>query len=149
MSKVLYPPVVGPEDDGTMPANVAEFADAIVGHRIIKVERDKRVFTGGTTWQGHPEAVRADVVFTLDTGQMVALKPSGDCCAFTDLEDIVGNLAEMDHVVTRVKPSEGYDEWHILADCGEVMRLKVNWSAGNPFYYCYGFTIRVLPLEQS
>ena len=149
MSDNLYPPVVGGCDDGTMPDNVSEFADAIVGHRIVKVERNKTVRTGGTAWRERPRTVHADVVFTLDTGQMVALAPGGDCCAFTELDDIVGNLADVDHAVTQVKPSPGYDEWYILADYGEMMRMKVGWSPGNPFYYGYGFSIHVIPVEAT
>ena len=49
----------------------------------------------------------------------------------------------MDHVILGVGTTDGYTTWHIYADFGDVMRLKVGWSCGNPFYYGYGFTIRV------
>lgn len=28
-------------------------------------------------------------------------------------------------------------------DMGDVLELNVGWSSGNPFYYAYGFNIRV------
>lgn len=72
------------------------------------------------------------------------MKNTYDCCAYTELEDIViSNLDDLTHMITGVVSSDGYETWHILADFGEVMQLKVGWSSGNPFYYSYGFEIDV------
>lgn len=124
----LYPPVIGDPDadDGTMPENVETFADAIIGHRIVSVEKNGR-----------------SAKLTLDNGNTVEINEDGDCCAFTDLDEVIEHLPSIDHIVTAVRPSGDYTEWHILADFGDIMTLKVDWSPGNAFYYGYGFNIRV------
>jgi hypothetical protein len=126
-----YPEVVGDDDDGTMPQNVSAFADAIVGHRITSVIKE-----GWST------------LFTLDTGTVVRLSDQDDCCAYTQMESVLANIAGLDHVITRVEPSEDYSRWHILADFGQVLELNVGWSAGNPFYYTHGFSISVEPAKE-
>jgi hypothetical protein len=135
-----------PDDNGTMPENVARLESAIVGHRIVKVERDVEV----------PEDVRhryfrSSLGFrlTLDNGELVYILDTDDCCAYTCLEDVIEHLPTMDHIVTAVRASEDFNTWHIIADFGEVLELEVGWSAGNPFYYGYGFDIRVVPAEEG
>jgi hypothetical protein len=116
------------EDDGTMPESVAELAQAVVGHRIVRVEG--------------PDAGRRTRLY-LDDGRVAILSGESDCCAYTDIEEIVHHLPGADHVITGVATTDGYTRWHILADAGSVLELKVGWSCGNPFYYAYGLTIKV------
>jgi len=40
-----------------------------------------------------------------------------------------------------------YQTWHIYADWGDVLKLEVGWSCGNPFYYGYGFDIDVVEVS--
>jgi len=123
-----YPTEVldGNEDDGTMPANVAELEKAVIGRRIVSSERE----TYG-------------LVLTLDDGTRVSLANTSDCCAFTDLEEFFSHPEMVEHAITGVGTTEGYTKWHIYADFGDVMELKVGWSPGNPFYYGYGFDIAI------
>lgn len=131
-----------PEDDGTMPANVEALAEAVVGHRIVKVERNAtRMVKRWYSDELYPETVA--LALTLDDGSVVTLQAGGDCCAYTDLEGLVEHLPTTDHIITSVTSSPDYERWHILADMGEVLELQVGWSAGNPFYYAYGFSIDV------
>lgn len=113
-------------DDGTMPENVATLAEAVVGHRIISAEKEGE----GT-------------VITLDSGKRVILADTGDCCAYTELESFLLHPERVDHIITGVGTTDEYTTWHIYADFGDVMELKVGWSCGNPFYYGYGLDIRV------
>lgn len=124
----LYPPVTGEymDDNGTMPENVEQLANAIIGHKIVRVDQNGNSAT-----------------LTLDNDTTVELRAEYDCCAYTDLQDVIQHLPSLDHVITAVRPSGDYTEWHILADLGEVLELKVAWSCGNPFYYAYGFSIVV------
>lgn len=133
----LYPALPEDYDDGTMPANVEAFANALIGHKIIKVDRMVRD-ARPNRWVS-----TAALRLTLDNGDVVSLYDTDDCCAYTALLDVIEKLPTVEHIITRVSPSEDYDEWHILADFGEVMELKVGWSCGNPFYYGYGFDIHV------
>jgi hypothetical protein len=144
MSADLYPAVVGDEDDGTMPENVATLADAIVGHRIVKVERNVETKVKRYGYE-YDETVA--LLLTLDTGRTVSLSPGGDCCAYTTLEDLIEHLPATDHIITAVRPDDDYTTWHILADLGEVLEMQVGWSAGNPFYYSYGFGIDVKDVD--
>lgn len=121
------------EDDGMMPENVADLASKVVGHRIVSAER------------GHGES--SGLIITLDNGKQVMLADSYDCCAFTELEDFVLHADKIEHVITGVATTEGYTVWHVLADYGDVLELKVDWSCGNPFYYGYGFHISVRELD--
>ncbi len=114
------------DDDGTMPENVAEFADAVIGHRIISAEKQ-----GGT------------FVIRLDSGHRVELRDDNDCCAYTALDAFLLRPESVDHVITGVTTEDGYTQWHVLADMGDVLSMTVGWSAGNPFYYGYGFCISV------
>ncbi len=124
------------EDDGTMPANVEELSSAVVGRKIVSAEQK----TVKTKWYGNQTAL----VITLDDGTQVQLVDSSDCCAYTDLELFWLDPTKVDHVITDVGTTDGYTVWHIYADFGDVLNLKVGWSCGNPFYYGYGFDISVV-----
>lgn len=132
----------GDIDNGTMPDNVQELRDAVVGHRIHKVEKNVEVPAkyGGYKVLG--------TVITLDNGTRVALVDSNDCCAYTELESFLLNADLIDHVITGVGTTGKYTRWHIYADAGDVLELSVGWSSGNPFYYGYGFYISVLEEER-
>lgn len=126
-------------DDGTMPSNVAELANAVVGHRIVSAAREKVK----SRWYGSTTAM----VITLDNGKRVVLQDTDDCCAYTSLEWFLINPEAVDHVIMGVGTTDGYTTWHIYADFGDVMALKVGWSCGNPFYYGYGFDINVVDAD--
>ena len=128
------------DDDGTMPENVETLAAAVVGHRIVEVERGAEAPRRDNYW-GTLTGLR----ITLDDGTGVYLFDTSDCCAFAELEDVIEHLPTLDHIITAVRADDGYDRWHIIADLGEVLELVVGWSAGNPFYYGYGFDIAVVP----
>lgn len=123
----LYPDVVpeGYDENDVMPGNVEQFADEVIGHRIV-------------AWENHG----GDGKFTLDNGKVVYLHSTDDCCAGTDLAGVMEKLPTMDHVITAVKPNGLYTEWHIMAGLNEVLELAVDWSAGNG-YYMYGFHVEV------
>jgi hypothetical protein len=126
-------PTVGQDDDdGTMPTSVAALADAVVGHRIVRVDSDN---------SAHKTRLH------LDDGRTVTLVGESDCCAYTDVEKIIPHLPGIDHLITAVATTDGYARWHILADAGSVLELEVNWSCGNPFYYAYGLTVTVEPTD--
>lgn len=120
------------DDDGTMPANVAELERAVIGRRIVSAERENGTFT-----------------LTLDDGTQVRLASTSDCCAYTDLEGFFAHPEMVEHAILGVGTTEGYTKWHIYADFGDVMQLRVAWSCGNPFYYAYGFDIAVEPVETA
>lgn len=117
-------------DDGTIVDNVDTLRKAVVGHRIVSVTKD-----GGSTY--------ATTVITLDDGTQVQLVGSSDCCAYTELEAFLLHPELIDHEILGVGTTDGYTTWHIFADMGDVLELTVGWSAGNPFYYGYGFDITV------
>lgn len=143
MSTEIYPvEELDPEyDDGTMPENVDELRKVIVGHKIVKAE----VTELSEAEFGHFYSYRGNdgLILTLDDGRRVALVDTDDCCAYTTLQSFLLHPEAVDHMVTNVATTDGYQTWHILADFGEIMKLEVGWSAGNPFYYGYGFHIRV------
>jgi hypothetical protein len=118
------------DDDGTMPENVETLAEAVVGHRIVSAQQE------GESWYRR-------LVLTLDNGKRVVLRNSSDCCAYTELEAFLLHPERVDHVITGVGTTDGFTTWHIYADMGDVLELKVGWSSGNPFYYGYGFSISV------
>lgn len=135
-----YPPEVFDDDetdDGTMPANVAELAEAVVGRRIVSVEKD-------VSLPDQPRYGRqTGTVITLDNGRRVELVDTDDCCAFTELETFLLHPERVEHAILGVGTTDGFTRWHIYADAGDVLELQVGWSAGNPFYYGYGFDITV------
>ncbi|WP_430754637.1 DUF7448 domain-containing protein [Micrococcus luteus] len=125
------------EDDGTMPGNVDQLREAVVGRRIVKAETRK------IEWP-RPYGVSEDqTVLTLDDGRQVVLQGTNDCCAFTEMESFWLDPSSVDHVITGVGTTDSYTTWHIYADFGDVMRLHLDWDCGNPFYYGYGFDITV------
>ncbi|MCW2092821.1 UNVERIFIED_ORG: hypothetical protein M2328_006101 [Rhodococcus erythropolis] len=142
MLETRYPEdVLGEEDDdGRMPENVAELSEAVVGQRIVSAEKGT---IEGRYW-GSEEAL----ILTLDNGTQVRLSDTEDCCAYTALEQFLLHPDKVDHIITGVATTEGYTKWHIFADFGDVLELKVGWSCGNPFYYGYGFNISVVPLDE-
>jgi len=129
------------DSDGTMPANVAQLADAVIGRRIVSAARE--------TIEGRYYGSAAALVLTLDDGRRVSLQNESDCCAYTTLESFLLDPGSVDHMILGVGTTGGYTTWHIYADFGDVMTLQVGWSCGNPFYYGYGFDIVVQDLPVS
>ena len=123
------------EDDGTMVDNLATLGSHVIGHRIVKAERTSRKHT----WQN-----RQSLILTLDNGVQVELADTDDCCAYTALDAFFLDPASVDHIITGVGSTDGYTVWHIYADWGDILRLELGWSCGNPFYYGYGFDINVI-----
>lgn len=130
------------DDDGTMPGNVEQLREAVVGHKIVSAEYEDRPHPD-YSWRGH----RKVLVLTLDTGRKVILRDTDDCCAYTELESFLLHPELVDHAILGVGTTEGFQTWHIYADLGDVMTLEVGWSCGNPFYYGYGFDITVEDVE--
>lgn len=126
-------------DNGRMPENVGELADAVIGHRIVSVEAGVPTPTDG--WW---DREGAGAVLTLDNGKRVTLGSTADCCAYTTLKRFLLHPERVDHIITGVGTTGEYTTWHIYADLGDVLELEVGWSCGNPFYYGYGFEINVL-----
>lgn len=135
----MYPPeVLDPnDDDGTMPASLATLSDAIIGHKIVKVEM------GDQTERGHVYEDTTTVI-TLDNGKQVILANTADCCAYTAVRNFLLHPDKIDHAILGVGTTGEYSTWHIYADYGDVLELEVGWSCGNPFYYGYGFSIQVI-----
>lgn len=127
------------EDDGTIVENVETLAEEVVGHRIVSVEQNVEVPLNEHSWWGGSHGT----CITLDNGKSVFLVDTDDCCAYTALESFFLNPELVDHVITGVGTTDGYSTWHVYADMGDVLRLTVGWSCGNPFYYGYGFDIKV------
>lgn len=122
-------------DDGTMVKSLSDLTESVVGRKIVSVyQEERRVGRWDTTMA---------TVLVLDDGRKVSLVESGDCCAYTNVEEFLLHPESVDHMILGVGTTEKYTSWHIYADFGDIMRLKVGWSCGNPFYYGYGFTIEV------
>lgn len=126
------------EDDGTMVDNVERLSQEVVGHKILSAQTEKVPSRYGTY---------DAFVIMLDNGKRVTLLDNGDCCAFTDLRSFLLNIDKVDHIITGVGTTEGFTKWHIFCDLGDVLELEVGWSCGNPFYYGYGFDIRVEDID--
>lgn len=126
------------DDDGTMLGNVAALTEAVVGHRIVSVERDVPI-SEAKAWRS-----TTGTALTLDNGKRVFLADTDDCCAHTELEAFLLHADRIDHLITGVGTTNGFTHWHVFADMGDVLELTVNWSCGNPFYYSYGFDITVV-----
>lgn len=135
MTDIKYEPETldDDEDDGTMPSNVDELRQAVIGHRITSVEKVE-------LQEGWPTTA---TVITLDTGKRVRLVDTDDCCAYTAVEAFLLHPERVDHAILGVGTTDGYTKWHIFADYGDILELEVGWSSGNPFYYGYGFDILV------
>lgn len=126
-------------DNGTMPDNVDQLRQAVVGHRIVSIEKEDYVpgiHYGDTT------------VITLDNGKRVRMVDTNDCCAGTEMEAFCLHPELVDHMIMGVGTTDGYTSWHIYADLGDVVELTLNWGCGNPFYYGYGFDIIVEEIPQ-
>lgn len=136
MSKYENEVISEEADDGTMPHNVDELRDAVIGHKIVSTELEHVT----RKW---PYSNDKSLIITLDNGTRVRLADTDDCCAFTSLEGFFAKPEMFDHAITGVITEDGYTRWHIYADLGGVLSLKVGWSCGNPFYYGYGFCITV------
>lgn len=134
------------EDDGTMPKGVQALREAVVGHRIVKAEKNVRLPKRSQRWSIFDES--ADVLLTLDTGRQVALVGVSDCCAFGSVDDFVQKLPTLDHIITDVGTTGVYTKWHILAGMEDVLELDVSWSPGNAFYYAYGIEIEVIDVTE-
>lgn len=125
------------DDDGTMLENVQSLEKQIVGCRIVSAE-----VTGpdeDAPWYMTGKRLK----LTLDNGRQVYLRDTHDCCAYTELEEFLLHPEAVDHVILGVGTTDGYTTWHIFADFGDIMAMRVDWSCGNPFYYGYGFDIVV------
>jgi len=142
----MYPPEVLDDDydDGTMPENRQRLAEAVVGHRIVSIKEDADLPGEHSYWRRS-----TGLALTLDNGKRVFLVDTDDCCAYTALEGVIKHLDQIDHVIMGVGTTDGYTKWHIYADHGDVLELTVGWSAGNPFYYGYGFDITVVDPEAT
>ena len=125
-------------DDGTILENVADLASAVIGRRIVSAVKGPLPKRAGVS-------AKAGLTLTLDDGTQVTLADTSDCCAYTDLEEFFLDPSAVDHVILGVGTTGEATTWHIYADFGDIMRLKVGWSPGNPFYYGYGFDISVIP----
>lgn len=133
------------DDNGTMPASLNSLGKAVIGHRIVSAERADRlsaVMGGDYRWND------TGLILTLDDGTKVSVAETGDCCAYTAVEAFLLNPALVDHMIMGVGTTGEFTTWHIYADAGDVLKLTVGWSCGNPFYYGYGFDIDVLPVAQ-
>lgn len=137
--------VLNPEhDEGVMPENVERLRQAVIGRRIVKAEK-RRVERARYGYASQQDAF----VITLDDGRAVRLFDDSECCAFTELEAFLLHPDKVDHMIMGVGTTEQYTRWHIYADWGDVLELTVGWSAGNPFYYGYGFDIDVVPMPEE
>lgn len=142
-----YPPetLSDEDDDGTMPNNVAELAESVVGHRIVSAEQGKLPQVDRDSYWSSSTGL----ILTLDDGTRVTVADTSDCCAHTTLEKFLLHPERVDHIITGVGTTGDYTRWHIFADMGDVLELEVGWSCGNPFYYGYGFEIGVVPADSA
>jgi hypothetical protein len=109
-------------DDGTMPECRKELEEAVVGHRIVSVEK-----LAPGDWYGEQRGA----IITLDNGKRVKMRGTDDCCAYTEVKEFLLHPERVDHIITGVGTTDGYNTWHIYADMGDVLELKVGWSPGN------------------
>lgn len=117
--------VLGEEDDnGTMPQNVAELAQAIVGHRIAKVEKGVEM-PGEPIWRSGTATV-----ITLDSGKRVALADNSDCCAYTELDAFLLHPELVDHVITGIGTTGGYTDLAYLRRYGRCAGADGQLVAG-------------------
>lgn len=131
------------DDDGTIVENKETLKEELIGHRITSVsstmpEGYENLFKSSYTVD------RFSLFITLDTGKVVALGDTSDCCAYTELETFLLHPDKIDHIITNVTTAEGYTKWRVVADGNALLDLTLEWSSGNPFYYMYGFDIKVI-----
>lgn len=131
------------DDNGAIVDNVKTLSENVVGRKIIAVERNVSHKVKVYSWE---ESI-SGTALCLDDGTRVVLVDTDDCCAYTELKDVVLNLDQIEHVITGVGTTDGYTKWHIYANLGDVLELNVGWSCGNPFYYGYGFDIYVVSAD--
>lgn len=131
----------GPEDDGTMPENVKELENLVVGHKIVNAEKIGK--SSVWSWQTDKRVLR----LTLDDGRKFDIVNTDDCCAVTEVESWILHPENVDNVITSVETENGFTKWHVLADGNDVLTMNVAWSCGNPFYYSYGFHYRIVEVE--
>lgn len=131
-------------DNGTMPRNVETLSRAVIGRKIVSAELG-RIPGTGFYWFRPSNCL----ILTLDDGTRVALRDTDDCCAFTELDNFLLHPENVQHVITGVGTEDGYTKWHIYADFGDILDMDVSLSAGNPFYYGYGFAIDVIPMPDQ
>ena len=131
-------------DDGTMPASLDALGEAVIGHKIVEVRHGS--FKPPKAWRP-----QTGLALLLDNGHIVWMAEEGDCCAYTavHVDTIIKHIDQIDHVITGVGTTEGYTQWHIYADLGDVLEFEVGWSCGNPFYYAYGFNITIFEPNQE
>ena len=146
MSNSRYPEeVLDPNyDNGTMPESKEALTEAVVGHRIVSAKREKVKYSVGWSY-----ARQEVLVLTLDNGKRVQLLDNSDCCAYTEVGSFLLNPELVDHVILGVGTTDEYTTWHIYADAGDVLKMDVSWSCGNPFYYGYGFTVDVVDADDE
>lgn len=139
------------KDDGTMTRSAEELQKALVGKKIISVE--KRKFTDAEKavikeqkngYLNNYLYGREMTILTLSDQTIAMLREIDDCCAYTSLDAF--KLLDTDHVITGVGTTDEFNTWFIYAEDSVVATADVSWSCGNPFYYGYGFEIKVLPL---
>lgn len=119
-------------ETGVMQGSVDELSAAVVGERIVSIDRPDTYTRGGNK----------ETILTLSSGKRVRVVDTDDCCAFTEVESFK-LLEEGEHIVTRVEAEEGFTRWFIYADSIPVVEMGVEWSPGNPYYYGFGFSITV------
>ena len=128
------------DDDGTIVDNVKDLTAQVVGHRIVSAESNR----SGSCWDDKDHDC---LVLTLDNGVQVTLADTTDCCAYTELFSFLLDPGSVDHVIMGIGTTDDYNTWHIYADWGDILKLQLGWSCGNPFYYGYGFEITVKDLN--
>ena len=138
-------------DDGTMTRSAEELQEALVGKKIVAVEKrdftdaEKAIITRENNGYYPYHLYSGKKTFLTLSDQTIAiLVDVSDCCAHTSLD--VFKLLDTEHAITGVGTTDGFNTWFIYAKDSIVATADVSWSCGNPFYYAYGFEIQVLPL---
>ena len=122
------------DEYGDMVSSRDSLEDAVVGHRIVDV---------GTAKDSGSWGFGDQLEITLDNGKKVLVHNTSDCCAYGELNNFLVNVENIDHIITGVGTTDGFETWHIYADMGDVLQLGVSWSGSNG-YYAYGFKIEVV-----
>lgn len=120
-----------------MGGSAEEFAGAIVGSKIVSVTKEP--FSKD---YGRSEGLK----FVLDNGNVVWLADTDDCCAFTEVEDFKF-LGQGEHAITSVTTEDNFQKWYVYAESTPVAEIDVAWSPGNPYYYGFGFEVKVVEKE--
>ena len=121
--------------DSYMHDSAVALQDAVVGQRIVSVERGSWTISD-RFWP------QDGLKLTLSNGKVVYVAQTSDCCAYTDVDNFLLRADSIDHVITGVVTNEDYTKWHIVAGMSDVLELDVDWSEGSG-YYMYGFSITV------